>query len=465
MAGAPGGGSGGMSGDALMQGAKYVPPRTGSDEEEGPPKPYRHEGRHKSSLLMLLGSISLILAVVAPWWQWSLSTSSQSATYMFFVWGSICFGPSCPGSSNPLEPGTSPVFAGGAYGANLGFLYLAVGVLAGLAVVFAIISYLIMRTVADGHARRHRAVDQAILLTFIGTALAIALPILVATGQSSAFGADFSFPKGVYPNPATSFSGTGNAWGAITYSVWGPTYSWYLAVLGAFCLFAGGVAATLSRHDAVTRLELIQLGEIKPRRPAPRRPPAPYRRPLPPAAYVGAPQRPRPLPAPAYNAPTPPRALPPPRVNPAPPPRAAPSPSRPVYSQPPPQAAPPVSYRPPPSSASMVPGPRAPSPTGYAPAPPPATYTPPPPAAQGSPAPGPVASPAYRAVPRRSSPPTGFAPTPAAGSRSTWENAPPTAMAAVAQSDDKPIICPACLTPNAPGIRKCVVCSAELGIR
>ncbi len=387
------------------------------DEKEGP---YIHLSRHGAAWLLVIGSLMMFVSLVAPWWSWSMESSSQSSGLYFFIWGVACFGYSCAGySATPLNAPTTPQLQAGSFLSNLGVLYGTAAAMAVVAAIFGIVAAAILFRVARGFSTYPKAVDRAVLLSYLAVMISLATPIMLAVAQTSSFRADFAFPNTMSPNPGTSFYGTlnGGVWQGTSFTgmTWGPSWGWFLSIFGGIFFFSGGLVPHLSRHEAVTRVDLIRQGLLKIH--------APLRRAL--APPVRAPGLPAPM---AY--PGAPRALPPPG-----------------------QAGYPAGYGYP-GYQSLAPG------VGWARAPPPmvggarpvagmpAPYRPaalPPPAAR----PAPVAAHPVP-LPRPNAP--GFAGRAAVAPRPA---APATAAA--------PRVCPKCLIQVPPPAARCTSCGTWLG--
>lgn len=448
------------------------------EEEKAKTRPYLHMPRHGAAWMLFLGAIVMFSCLGAPWWSWTLNSTSQSATYYLFIWGVVCLGPSCPGSStSPLAPPTAPALVAGSFPTNLGNLYGATAALVVIAAVFAIVAAAIMFRVARGLSEYPKAIDRAVLLSYLGLVLALATPIMLSIAQTASFRGDFGFPINMAPSPASSFYGSlgPGTYNHITYSgqEWGPSFSWFLCLLGGGLFFAGGIMPHLTRHEAVTRRDLIRSGLLKLQ--------APMRRPLPPGVaarglpapyptggrpYPVAPGRPYPVapgrpPVPMYAgygpqytslAPGVGWARPPPpvgttyRPTPALPPPSRPTPVAPYAT---PQA--PTIYRP----APMPPSP-APSAAVYRPQPrpTPTTISAAGPSAPARPTPIPSATTTGRAPPTAAAPGAVLRSTP--GTTTPPRPAPP----AVTATGNR--MCPKCQTYTPPPALRCTKCGTLL---
>lgn len=400
--GAPGGGAGGEKGKQLFQ----PPKKEDGDEKKGP---YLHLPRHSAGWLLFIGAIFMFCSLAAPWWSWSMSTTTQAVTYYFFIWGVVCVGPSCPGySSNPLNGPTSPNFASGSFYANIGDLYATAAAMVVIAALFGVVAAAIMFRVARGYSEYAKALDRATLLAYLAVAVGLSVPIMISLAQPASMRADYSFPINLAPSPAGSFYGSlgPGTYNHVAYSSmnWGPTFSWFLCVFGSVFFFGGGLVPHVTRHEPATRGDLIRRGLLKLQQPMRRPLPAgvraaglPAPAPMgagPPRAYAPPAYRPqvysnygpgyqslspgvgwaRPVPAAGY--PRPPAALPPGRPGAVSPPAALPVPTyrppptvAPAVARPatPPSTPSPVAYRPAPMAVPAAQAPARPAPPKVAP--------------------------------------------------------------------------------------------------
>lgn len=482
------------------------------DEEKKKTRPYVHLPRHGAAWLLFLAAIAMFASLGAPWWSWTVSSPSQSATYFLFIWGVVCAGPSCPGfSTSPLLPPTAAALTSGGFTANLGSLYGAVAAMSIIAAIFAVVAAAIMFRVARGLTEYPKAVDRAVVLSYLGLAISLAVPVMLSIAQTASFRGDFGFPINMSPTPGSAFYG---AIGPGTYDhtyyssqSWGPTYSWFLCVAAAALFFGGGIVPHLTRHDPVARRDLIRAGLLKLQAPIRRPLPAPFpARGLPAPYPMGAPGAFAPgRPAPMYVGPGPgrpapifagygpqyqslapgvgwARPMPPPgtpyRATPALPPGSRPAPG-------PGPAPPPAVYRPTPPAAYRPPSPGAPSaaPTPYRPTPSPAptpAFRPTPTSALPTPSnpnpsrPTPVSM-ASRPSPASSPPPPPYSPpTPSPAARPTAPGAvirpaPAATTTAAPARPPPPAVkasgnrtCPKCQTYVPPPALRCTKCGTLL---
>ncbi|MDE1836243.1 MAG: hypothetical protein KGJ23_06460 [Euryarchaeota archaeon] len=264
------------------------------EEKEGP---YVHLPRHGAAWMLVIGALMMFISLVAPWWSWSMSSTSQSSGLYLFVWGVACFGYSCAGySSTPLNAPTNPTMQAGNFLPNLGVLYGTVATMAIIAAIFALVAAAMIFRVARGYSTYPKAIDRAVLLSYLAVAISLSTPVMLAVAQTSSFHADYSFPNAMNPNPGNSFYGSSGpaTYGGIQYTTmqWGPSWGWFLSIFGGVFFFSGGFVPHLTRHEAVTRVDLIRQGLLKIRAPLRRVLPPPMRTPgLPAPMAVGAPGR------------------------------------------------------------------------------------------------------------------------------------------------------------------------------
>lgn len=204
------------------------------------------ERRRAFAVLPLLGAVALLAALFLGWYTISGEVGGSHLSDTFYPFWVQLGSPSSTSQSSYASAGL----------ANTGNLYLGVSVSMLCAIVLGVV--VCVFTALGSVARRKHTV---LLISLIALAFALAAPIAVAVGQSTAVCSDsqhFSPPLVAIPSPAASTGATctwefdsGGVWygpgqpsgpensfvgqsslynGSLS---WGPSIGWYLAFIGA----------------------------------------------------------------------------------------------------------------------------------------------------------------------------------------------------------------------------------------